>query len=158
VKLSLSYCKAIQNAWAVARSNSMVRVELSKIVISDNRSEQVIWLRETEGLRQFSISIGPFEAIAIQNRILDRIPERPLTHDLLLNIVGDMGGIIRRVEVSALKDRIFYAQLVVELNGSNVAIDCRPSDGIALAVRAEAPIFAAEEVMDKAATRPAIKS
>ncbi len=135
----------------------MVRVELAKILISDTRSEQVIWLKEKGGTRSFPIIIGPYEAMAIQNRVLERPFQRPLTHDLMTNVIEQLGGKVVRLEVRMLKDSIFYAWLVVQQNGQELLIDCRPSDGIAIAVRTNAPIFVAEEVMDEAANQPQIE-
>ena len=135
----------------------MVRVELAKIMISDTRSEQVVWLKEKGGTRNFPIIIGPYEAMAIQNRVLEKPFQRPLTHDLLVSVIEQLGGKVQRLEVRMLKDSIFYAWLVIEQDGHTQTIDCRPSDGIAVAVRAEAPIFVAEEVMDEVATEPVIE-
>jgi len=135
----------------------MIRVELSRIMIAENRSDQVIWLKEKGGTRSFPIMIGPFEAWAIHNRLSEKPFQRPLTHDLLVNTVRELGGTITRLEVCALKNSIFYAQLVIEQNGSTVSIDCRPSDGIAIAVRAGSQIFVAEAVMDEVATEPMIE-
>ena len=136
----------------------MVRVELARIMISDNQAQQVIWLKEKGGSRSFPILIGPFEAMAIRNRILGNRPERPLTHDLITDLIRQLGGTVKRLEVSKLEDEVFFALLVVEQNGSTLSIDCRPSDGIAISVRCEIPIFVADEVMNKVATEPTIET
>jgi hypothetical protein len=126
-----------------------VRCELVKIMITETAEPQVIVLKEVGGERRFPILIGISEAIAIDRKIKGFEPQRPLTHDLLANTIMALKGRVERVEVCSLHDNTFFAKLVIEHGGEAVEVDARPSDAIALAVRLEAPIFVAEEVLDE---------
>jgi bifunctional DNase/RNase len=108
---------------------------------------RIIVLKEIGGERHLPIWIGPYEAEAIVMRLQDRDISRPLTHDLLNNVITEMGGEIVRVVVSEMRDDTYFARIVVDLNDRRLEIDSRPSDAIALAVRANAPIFVEEAVM-----------
>src|ERR1700678_739806 len=113
-----------------------VHMELKRIIISEIHEQQVIMLKEVDGERSFSIMIGIFEATSI-DRPVKRLPSpRPLTHDLVASAVENLGGEIRDVFISELKDHTYYAKLRIRQNGEMVEIDCRPSDAIALAVTA----------------------
>jgi len=125
----------------------MVQCELVKIMITETADPQVIVLKETAGERAFPILIGISEAIAIDRKVKGYEPVRPLTHDLLASVLTSLGGQLDRVEVCSLQDSTFYARLIVTRDGEVVEVDARPSDAIALAVRLEAPIFVAEEVL-----------
>ena len=127
----------------------MVECELSKIMITETSEQQVIVLKEKSGERSFPILIGIFEAAAIDRRIRDLTPPRPMTHDLLASVISGLEAQLTRVEVSALKNNTFYARLVIQQDDKVTEIDSRPSDAIAIAVRAEAPIFVAEEVLEE---------
>jgi len=127
----------------------MVQCELVRIMITETADPQVIVLKEVDGERSFPILIGISEAIAIDRKIKGYEPARPLTHDLLASVVTSLGGAVERVEVCGLRDNTFYARLLVRQNGELVEVDSRPSDAIALAVRLDAPIFVAEEVLDE---------
>jgi hypothetical protein len=114
----------------------------------------VVLLREQAGDRVLPIYIGPEEAKAIA-LALERVPvPRPMTHDLFRDTVVALGASVTRVTVTELRDRTFFAELELEIEGRTVRISSRPSDAIALAVRVEAPIFASEEVLDEAAAAP----
>jgi len=126
----------------------MVRMELSKILITETSDYQVIWLREKGGVRSFPILIGIVEAAAIDRRVRDIQPRRPLTHDLLASVITGLGAKLERVVVSSLQNNTFYAKLVLQLNGNSVEIDSRPSDAVAVAVRLDAPIYVEEEVLE----------
>lgn len=129
----------------------MPQVELSKIVIDERRQDQVIVLREKNGGRQFPIVISIFEALSIKSRVIGTMTPRPMTHDLLLKVIQEMKGQVEKVVVDDLVANTFHAKLFLRLaDGQDVCIDCRPSDGVALAVRAQAPIFVEEEVFKKA--------
>ena len=133
----------------------MVECELSRIVLRDMAEEQFIYLREKGGDRRvLPIVIEKFVARAIDRSVRNQSPPRPMTHDLLATVVEALGGRIARVEITELKDGTFFAVLRVEKAGETVEVDCRPSDAIALAVRASAPIFVAEEVLGEAAEVP----
>jgi len=128
---------------------AMVRCELVKIMITETAEPQVIVLQEVGGERRFPILIGISEAVAIDRKIKGFEPQRPLTHDLLANAIAALEGKIERVEVCELHDNTFFAKLIIARNGPTVEVDSRPSDAIALAVRVEAPIFVAEEVLNE---------
>jgi len=131
----------------------MIEVELSKIRIDERREEQVIVLKERSGDRSLPIIISIFEASAIKLEISGMKPPRPLTHDLLHRTIENMGGNVERVVVTELKENTFYAKIIIKKNnGEAVEIDARPSDSIALAVRAKVPIYVNEEVLKQAAS------
>jgi bifunctional DNase/RNase len=126
-----------------------VQVELARVIISETTDQQVIVLREKAGERSFPIIIGIFEAVSIDRKIKDIQVPRPLTHDLLAGVIREMGGRLTRIVVNDLRDNTFFAQLHVERDGTDIEIDARPSDAIALAVRVGCPIFAEEKVLEK---------
>lgn len=135
--------------------NDMVRMELSKIIITETSEEQVIVLKEVDGAgRAFPIVIGIWEAIAINRYIKQQKTPRPMTHDLVGGVIRNVGFSLDRIQVNDLKDGVFYARLVLKRNGREVEVDSRPSDAIALAVQWNAPIFVAESVLEEAARAP----
>lgn len=113
-----------------------------------------ILLKEIEGVRRLPIIIGAFEAQAIALEMEGIKPPRPLTHDLLKQVVDNLGASVIEVIVNELKDNTFYAKIVLEVSGLTNEIDARPSDAIALAVRTYAPIYVSESVMEAAAFIP----
>ena len=113
-----------------------------------------ILLKELEGHRRLPIIIGAFEAQAIALEMEGIKPPRPLTHDLLKQITDNLGAIVNEVIIDELRENTFYAKIIMEVSGLTQEIDARPSDAIALAVRAEAPIYVAATVMDAAAFIP----
>lgn len=113
-----------------------------------------ILLKEVSGTRRLPIIIGAFEAQAIALEIEGIKPPRPLTHDLLKNIIDNLGAVIIEVIVDELKENTFYAKIILDISAITNEIDSRPSDAIALAVRAQAPIYVAESVMQAAAFIP----
>lgn len=117
-----------------------------------------ILLKEIDGSRRLPIIIGAFEAQAIALEIEGIKPPRPLTHDLLKQLVDNLGASVVEIVVNELKDNTFYAKIVLEASGLTNEIDARPSDAIALAVRTYAPIFVSESVMDAAAFVPSEES
>lgn len=128
----------------------MVELVLSRIKVDENRSEQVIVLKEREGNRLLPVVIGVAEVNAIKLKLSGIEPPRPLTHDLLLKTIGELGGKIKSVVIDNLDNNTFFAKLVLARNGDEIKIDARPSDSIAVALRANAPIYAEEKVMEKA--------
>lgn len=126
-----------------------VQMELKRIIISEIHEQQVIMLKEVEGDRSFSIMIGIFEATSIDRRVKHLPSPRPLTHDLVASVIDNMGGDLRDVYISELRDHTYYAKLRIRLNGEMVEVDCRPSDAIALAVTATVPIYVAEDVLEE---------
>lgn len=127
-----------------------IRMELARVIISETTDQQVVVLREKDGERSFPIIIGIFEAVSIDRQLKEIQVPRPLTHDLLMNVIRDMGGKLTRIVVNDLRDNTFFAQLHIELDGRDVEVDARPSDSIALAVRAGCPVYAEEKVLDMA--------
>jgi bifunctional DNase/RNase len=125
-------------------------MELSRIIISEINDQQVIYLKEIDGNRSFPILIGIFEATSIDRRVKGFPSPRPLTHDLICNVVENMGGELQDVVISELKDHTYYAKLRVRQNGELIEIDARPSDAIAVAVTCQPtlPIFVNEDVLD----------
>ncbi len=117
-----------------------------------------ILLKEIDGVRRLPIIIGSFEAQAIALEIEGIKPPRPLTHDLLKQLIDNLGGSVVEVIVNELKDNTFYAKIILEASGLTNEIDARPSDAIALAVRTYAPIYVSESVMDVAAFVPSDES
>lgn len=111
----------------------------------------VVLLREQTGERVLPIYIGPEEAAAIARALEGVTPPRPMTHDLLRDAIVALGASVTRVSVTELRDRTFFAELELRVDGRTVRVSARPSDAIALAVRVDAPIFAAEDVLDEAA-------
>jgi bifunctional DNase/RNase len=126
-----------------------VAMELSRIIISEINSEQVIYLKEIDGTRTFPILIGIFEATSIDRRVKRHETPRPLTHDLLVNSVEALGGEFQDVVISELKDHTYYAVLRVRHEGELIEIDARPSDAIAVAVTCDPqlPIYVSEDVL-----------
>ena len=126
---------------------SEVRMELSKIIISENSDSQVIVLKEKYGDRSFPILIGIHEALAIDRRLKGIRFERPLTHQLLADVIRKMGGVLEKIVIGNLSDHTFFAKLCVRRVGELIEIDSRPSDAIAVGIASEVPIFVAEHVL-----------
>jgi hypothetical protein len=124
-------------------------MELRRIIISEVHEQQVIVLREVEGERSFPIVIGVFEATSIERRVKGMPSPRPLTHDLLANVIENLGGELQDVFVSDLRDHTYYAKLRIRQEGELIEVDSRPSDAIALAVAARVPIYVSEEVIEE---------
>ena len=124
-------------------------MELRRIIISEIHEQQVIALKEVDGDRSFPIVIGIFEATSIDRRVKRQPSPRPLTHDLVAAVIENMGGELRDIFISELRDHTYFAKLRIRQNGEMVEIDSRPSDAIALAVTANVPIYVAEDVIDE---------
>jgi bifunctional DNase/RNase len=127
-----------------------IPMELRRIIISELDEHQVIVLREVDGERSFPIVIGLFEATSIDRRVKGLPKPRPLTHDLIADVVEQLGAEIQDIVISDLKDHTYFAKLRVRHEGELVEVDCRPSDAIAVAVTAKVPIFVNEEVLGDA--------
>lgn len=132
----------------------MVEVTVDSIRVSLMSTHRVVILKDIESERYLPIWIGPFEADAITVELQDVEVARPLTHDILKTVINVLGGRLVRVEISDLKNEIFYATLVIETRGKNLEIDARSSDALALAVRAKVPVYVDDDVMAKAAILP----
>jgi hypothetical protein len=124
-------------------------MELSRIIISETNEEQVIVLKEVEGDRAFPIVIGIWEAVAIDRNIKGKKTPRPMTHDLLENVIKGLDANLERIVVTDLRDRTFFAKLILRRNGKAIEVDTRPSDAIALAVQMRVPIYVEETVLDE---------
>ena len=112
----------------------------------------IVILHDPDGRRVLPIWVGIFEANAIALQIENVATPRPMTHDLLRNVIGDLDGQVDRVVVSDLKDNTFFAVIHLTVRGERVAVDARPSDAIALALRTRSPILVEEAVIDNAKT------
>ncbi len=127
----------------------MVRMTVAQLGVDRNTSTPVVILKETDGERTLPIWIGAAEAAAIAIELRGDKPARPMTHDLLKNLLQGLGGDLKRVHIAGLKDNTYIAQLVVFRGGEIFELDARPSDSIALALRTRSPIFAHEDLLDK---------
>lgn len=126
-----------------------VQMELHKIIISEMQDQQIIVLKEVDGERKFPIVIGSTEAYAIDRRLKGIPTPRPLTHDLLANVVETMGGYIDRIEINDLQAHTFFARIHIRQDGKTLEVDSRPSDAIALGIATVVPIFVAEHVLEE---------
>ena len=126
-----------------------VPMTLSRIIISEINEQQVIYLKEIDGERAFPILIGLFEAHSIDRRVKGFTSPRPLTHDLIVNVVENMGGEFQDVIINELRDGTYFARLRVRQEGELIEIDARPSDAIAVAVTRTPtlPIYVNEDVL-----------
>jgi uncharacterized protein len=124
-----------------------VQMELHKIIISEMQDQQIIVLKEVDGERKFPIVIGSNEAMAIDRRLKGVPTPRPMTHDLLANIIESMGGTMEKIEINDLQEHTFFAKIHIRQNGKSVQIDSRPSDAIALGIASVLPIYVAEHVL-----------
>jgi hypothetical protein len=128
----------------------MVEVTIDSIRVSLMSQHRVVILKDTDGERYLPIWIGPCEADAITVTLQDVEVPRPLSHDLMKNLITDMGGSVEHILIADLKSDVYYAKIVIDLNGQTLEIDSRPSDALALAVRVRVPIYVADSVMEKA--------
>jgi len=131
----------------------VVELTIESIRVSLMNYQRVVILKEKESDRYLPIWIGPAEADAIAVRLQEVAVARPLTHDLLRSILDALGASIEYVLVNDLSNDTFFARIMLSVDGKSMEIDSRPSDAIALAVRAQAPIFADESVLEKAGVR-----
>ena len=132
----------------------MIEVEIDSLRVSLTNQQRIVVLRDKNSERYLPIWIGPYEAESITIALQEIEVARPQTHDLLKNILTTLNGRLIRVEVVALRDDVFFGNLVIEANGQLVDVDSRPSDAIALAIRAHVPILIARDVMERAGVIP----
>jgi len=126
----------------------MIEMELNKIVIDEKRHDQLIALKEKGGLRILPIVIGLNEASAIKLKISGFNPPRPLTHDLIFQILNNLNVTIEKIIIDKLEENTFHAKIIIKTATNELkTIDARPSDSIALAVRFHAPIFVEDEII-----------
>ncbi len=131
-----------------------VQMQLARIIISEISDNQVIYLQEVAGERQFPILIGIFEATSIDRRVKEgEKPQRPLTHDLIVSVAKSLGASVESVTINSLEKHTYFATLQLRRDGELVEVDARPSDAIAIAVTYDPPlpIFVSEEVLEQAA-------
>jgi bifunctional DNase/RNase len=132
----------------------MIEVTIDSIRVSLMSQNRIVVLREEEGERFLPIWIGPFEADSITMQLQGMEVHRPLTHDLLKNVIETLGAEVLHILINGLERNTYFARIVLDVDGDSVEIDSRPSDAIALAVRVSAPIYVTEEVMDQAGLQP----
>ncbi len=129
----------------------MIEMELAGVRVELPSNQPIVLLKERDGERYLPIWIGAAEAAAIALSLQGVQTPRPMTHDLLKNILDDLGVTLSRIVVTELREGTFFAQLEMQRNGDRHEISSRPSDAIALAVRMSVPIFAADDVLAEAA-------
>ncbi len=134
--------------------SQMIEVVIESLRVSLTNQQRIVVLREVNVDRYLPIWIGPFEAESITIALQEIEIARPQTHDLMKNLIGVLGARLIRIEISSLRDDVFYGNLVLDVNGDTINVDSRPSDALALAVRAHVPILVEKEVMDKAGIVP----
>ena len=132
----------------------MVEVSIDSIRVSLMSQHRVVILKDIDSDRYLPIWIGPCEADAITVTLQEMEVSRPLTHDLLKNVIGEMGGEVEYIVISDLRNDVFFARIVMAAGGKRLEIDSRPSDALALAVRLHVPVYIEETVMEKAAVLP----
>ncbi len=128
-----------------------VEVELSRMVLHSKHEQQCVYLRVVGETRAFRIVIGVYEAAEIHRKVSGDQLRRPMTHDLIGRILDATGHTLDRVVITALRDDTFYAALHISDGVDEKVVDCRPSDGIALAMQTKAKIYAARDVLDAVA-------
>ncbi|HVC18920.1 MAG TPA: bifunctional nuclease family protein [Vicinamibacterales bacterium] len=129
-----------------------IEMTIKGLMVDPITNMPIIILRDRDGQRVLPIWVGVFEANAIALQIENVSTPRPMTHDLLRNVIQDLQASVEKVVVSDLKDNTFYALIYLVSGGATMAVDARPSDAIALALRARAPIFVEDAVIDNAKT------
>ena len=129
-----------------------IEMNIKGLMVDPVTNMPIVILRDKEGQKVLPIWVGIFEANAIALQIENISTPRPMTHDLLRNVIQDLKAAVQKVVVCDLQDNTFYALIYLSLHGDTLAIDARPSDAIALALRTRAPIFVEETVIDNAKT------
>ena len=124
-----------------------VRMDLARIIIREDDDQQIIILSERDGDRQFPIVIGINEGLAIDRRVKGIVAPRPMTHDLMANLIDQLDCELEKIVIHDLRDHTFYAKLVIRRNGNLVEVDARPSDAIALGVTSDTPLYVEESVL-----------
>lgn len=133
----------------------MIEVEVDSIRVSLTNQQRLVVLKDINDDRYLPIWIGQYEAEALTLELQNTETARPLTHDLLKLTIEQMGGKLVHILVNDVRKEIYYARLVIDIDGRMIEVDARPSDAINLAIRAKAPIFVAEAVMERSSQRPA---
>jgi uncharacterized protein len=128
----------------------LIKVKVQSLGLDRASNTPVVILQEVEGERVLPIWIGPGEASAIAMQLADMKFSRPLTHDLLVSILGGLGGSLQRVLITGVTDNTYFAELIIHQGENVISVDARPSDSIAVALRSDAEIFAQDELLERA--------
>ena len=128
----------------------LVEVKVQSLGLDRSSNTPVVILEEMDGERVLPIWIGPGEASAIAMQLADMEFSRPLTHDLLINVLNGLGGNLRKVIITRVEKNTYYADLIIHRNGEVISVDARPSDSIAVALRVDARIFAQDDLLEQA--------
>ena len=128
----------------------LVEVRVQSLGLDRSSNTPVVILEELSGERVLPIWIGPSEASAIAMQLADMEFSRPLTHDLLVAVLGGLGGTLQKVIITRVEKNTYYAELIIHRNGEVFSLDARPSDSIAVALRVDARIFAQDELLERA--------
>jgi len=134
--------------------NQLIEVKIDSLRVSLTNQQRIVVLKEIDRDRYLPIWIGPYEAEAITIALQEIEISRPQTHDLIKNTIESLGARLLKIVISDLRDDIFYGTLVLQRSGEEINVDCRPSDAIAIAVRAHVPIMVSANVMDQASIVP----
>jgi len=126
----------------------MVEVSIWQMAVDEKARVPVVILREKDGRGKLPIWIGHSEASAIFSEIQGKSPQRPMTHDLLATMLRALKAEVKKVEIAALKEQTYFARVILQRDHELLSVDARPSDSIAIAVRSEAPIFVADELLN----------
>jgi uncharacterized protein len=129
-----------------------IEMSIKGLMVDPITNTPIVILRDRDGQRVLPIWVGIFEANAIALQIENVTTPRPMTHDLLRNVIHDLNATVQKIVVCDLQENTFYALIYLAMNGDTLTIDARPSDAIALALRTRAPIFVEESVIDNAKT------
>ena len=129
-----------------------IEMSIKGLMVDPITNMPIVILRDKEGQRVLPIWVGIFEANALALQLENVATPRPMTHDLLKDMIGQLEGRVMRIVINDLRDSTFFAQIRVLTGGKTLEVDARPSDAIALALRTEAPIFVAQTVLDQAQT------
>ncbi|MBX3292579.1 MAG: bifunctional nuclease family protein [Acidobacteria bacterium] len=136
----------------MTEGRNLIEVKIGALIMDPNTNSPIVVLKGVDSEAVLPIWVGAFEANAIALEIEKVLPQRPMTHDLLRNLIVQCGLEAQRVIVTDLSDNTFYARVeLIDLNGNEVSLDARPSDAIALALRLDCPIFIEQDVLDKSA-------
>jgi bifunctional DNase/RNase len=128
----------------------LVEVRVQSLGLDRSTNTPVVILQELDGERVLPIWIGPGEASAIAMQLAEMEFSRPLTHDLLVSVLGGLGGSLQKVVITKVEMSTYYAELIIRRNGEVISVDARPSDSIAVALRLDARIYAQEDLLEKA--------
>lgn len=126
----------------------LVQIEVKRVGVDRRQKTWMVILQEAHGERVLPILIGPGEAQAIASQLENVKFARPLTHDLLVSVLSDLGGSLQKVVISRVEAGTYYAELLIDRNGETITVDARPSDSIAVALRTDAQIFAQDELLE----------